>query len=57
MPFGFFGVDVAFYHHFVAIRSPLILPPYRSASGIVYTRKNYLKWQAIQLVIHSIVDE
>ena len=30
-------------------------PPGRSASGIDSTSKNYLKWRAIQLVIHSIV--
>ena len=28
---------------------------YTSASGIIYPSKNYLKWQAIQLAIHSIV--
>ena len=33
------------------------LPPYRSASGIGYTSKNYLKWWEIQLAIHPIVDE
>ena len=33
------------------------LPSYRSASGIGYASKNYLKWWEIQLAIHSIVDE
>ena len=33
----------------------LTLPPCRSASGIIYPSKNYLKWRAIQLAIHSIV--
>ena len=41
--------------HFVATCPPPTLPPYRSASGIGYTSKNYLKWQAIQLAIHSVV--
>ena len=35
--------DIDFALHFVALRSPFILPPYRSASGIGYTNKNYLK--------------
>ena len=35
----FFSEDVAFPHHFVATRLPLILQPYRSASGIGYTSK------------------
>ena len=33
------------------------LHPYKSACGISYARKNYLKWQAIQLAIHSSVGE
>ena len=45
-----FGEDVAFARHFVAT-----LPPCKSATGIGYASKNYLKWQEIQLVIHPIV--
>ena len=33
------------------------LPPCRSGSGIGYTSKNYLKWQAILLAIHPIAGE
>ena len=50
-----FSEDVAFAHHFVATRPPPTLPPCRSASGIEYPVKNYLKWWAIQLAIHSTV--
>ena len=48
-----FSEDVAFSHHFVA---PYLLPPYKSASGIGYASKNYLKWQEIQLAIHCTAD-
>ena len=47
--------DIAFAHHFVATFPPPTLPPCRSASGIGYSSKNYLKWQEIQLAMHSIV--
>ena len=30
-------------------------PPYRSATGIGYASKNYLRWQKIQLAVHPIV--
>ena len=33
------------------------LPPCKSASGTDHVSKNYLKWWAIHLVIHSIVNE
>ena len=53
-----FSQNVAFTSHFMATRLLPTLPPYRSASGgIGYVSKNYLKWQAIQLAIHSIVDK
>ena len=52
-----FSVNVAFAHHFVATHSPSMLPLYTAASDIRYTIENYLKWWAIQLVIHSIVGE
>ena len=45
-----FGEDVDFAHHFVATH-----PPCRSATGIDYASKNYLKWREIQLAIHPIV--
>ena len=32
--------DVAFAHHFMATRLPLILPPYKSAGDIGYISKN-----------------
>ena len=35
---------VALAHHFVAPYSPPTLPPYRSANGVGYASKNYLKW-------------
>ena len=50
-----FSEDVAVARHFVATRPPPTLPPCRNASGIDYPSKNYLKWQAIQLAIHSTV--
>ena len=35
---------------------PSLPPPCRNASGIDYPyKKNYLKWRAIQLAIHSTV--
>ena len=36
--------------HFMA---PPTLHPYRSACGIGIASKNYLKWRAIQLAIHT----
>ena len=53
----FFSEDVAFARHFMATCLSPTLTPCRSASGIGYTCKNYLKWWAIQLAIHSIVGE
>ena len=54
-----FSEDVTFAHHFMAIHltppTPT-LPPCRSASSIDYPVKSYLKWLAVQLAIHSIVD-
>ena len=54
--FPVFCEDIAFAHHFMAIRLPPTLPPYRSDSGIGYASKNYLKLQEIQLAIHRTVD-
>ena len=53
-----FSVDVAFSYHFVATHSP---PLFHSVGVLVVlatpgTSKN-LKWQKIQLAIHSIVGE
>ena len=46
-----FSEGLAVARHFVAAR-----PPGRNASGIDYpSKKNYLKWRAIQLAIHSTV--
>ena len=47
-----FSVDVAFAYRFVSPHHP---HPFRSAYGIGYASKNYLEWQVIQLIIHSIV--
>ena len=52
-----FSVDIAFAWHFVGTHPLPILPPYRSATSIGYASKIYLKWQAIQVVVHSIVGE
>ena len=52
-----FSEDVALSRHLVATLPPLALPLCRSASGIGYTSKSYLKWHAIQLAIHSIIGE
>ena len=57
IPFGCFSVDVAIGCHFMATHPPTTLSPYRSDSGIGYTSTNYLKWQTIQLAIHSIVGK
>ena len=44
-----FSEDLAVARHFVAT-------PCKNASGIDYpSKKNYLKWRAIQLAIHSTV--
>ena len=55
----FSSKDIAFARLFVATHLPPIptLPPFRNAVGIGYTSKNYLKWWAIQLVIHSTAGE
>ena len=51
-----FSEDLAVARHFVATRPPPTLPPCKNASGIDYpSKKNYLKWRAIQLAIHSTV--
>ena len=39
----------------LAITLWLYHTPYKSACGIGHANKNYLKWWAIQLVIHSTV--
>ena len=44
------SVGIAHALHFVAPHHP-----YRRACDIAYDSKNYLKWQAIQLAIHSTV--
>ena len=49
-----FSEDAAFVHHFVATCPPTTLPPYRSATGIGYGSKHYLKWWKIQIAIHPI---
>ena len=57
MPFGYFSEAVAFAHHSVATYPP---PPSHPAGVLVILAtpvKNYVKWWAIQLAIHSIVDE
>ena len=58
-----FSEDVAFACHLEATGPPRILPPCKRTSDIGYARiKIYasdkiLKWQAIQLDVHSIVGE
>ena len=53
-----FSGNVAFANHFMATCPPLSSHSvYRSASGIGYTNKKYLKLWAIQLAIHSIIGE
>ena len=54
--FPVFSEDVAFACHFMATRLPPTLQPYRSASGIGYASKNYLKWREIQLAIQCTGD-
>ena len=49
-----FQAKMTFACHFIATHLP---PPYRSAIGIGYTSKNYLKWWEIELAVHSIVGE
>ena len=49
-----FSVDVAFACHFMAPHHPTLYP-YKSTCGTGYASKITLKWQAIQLAIHSIV--
>ena len=43
MSFGFFTIDEAFSHHFMATHPPTTLSPYRSANGIGYTSKKSSK--------------
>ena len=50
-----FSEDIALACHFIAPHSPPTLSLSKSASGIDYPSKKYLKWWAIQLAIHSIV--
>ena len=50
-----FRQEVAFAHHLLATHPPPTLPPCRSAIGIGYISKNYLKWQEIQLAIYPIL--
>ena len=46
-------IDIAFVHHFVAT-----YPPPLSVLVVLATPiKNYLKWRAVKLAIHSIVGE
>ena len=51
-----FGEDLAVARHFVATRPPP--PSHPTGMLVVLTTpgKNYLKWRAIQLAIHSTVD-
>ena len=51
----FFSEDITLVRHFMAPRPHPTLLLCRSASGIGYSSKNYLKWRAVQLAIHSIV--
>ena len=51
-----FSEDVAFAYHFLVHRLFPILPPYKSAAGIGYASKNYLKWWEILLAIQCTVD-
>ena len=44
-----FSEDKSFIYHFVDTCPLSTLQPCRNASGIGYTSKNYLKWQANQL--------
>ena len=53
-----FSEDLAVARHFVATRPPPTLPPSHAAGMLVVLTtpvKNYLKWRAIQLAIHSTV--
>ena len=52
---GVFGVDVAFACHFVASQSSPLSTPIMMLVVLVMSVKVYLKWQANQLAIHSIV--
>ena len=51
-----FSKDLAFARHFLPSHLPITLPPNRSASGIGYDSKKYLKWWAIQLAILCTAD-
>ena len=48
------GEDIAFACHFMATH---LYSTLWGTSGIGCASKNYLKWQQIQLAIHSKVDE
>ena len=50
-----FSEGIAFARHFVATRPPLTLPPLGLLVVLTTPVKNYLKWRAIQLAIHSTV--
>ena len=52
-----FSEDLAFFLHFITTCLPPALLRRRSASGIGYTIKNYLKQWAVQLAIYSIVGD
>ena len=54
MPFVCFSEDIAFAHHFMATHPP---PSSHPVGILVVSVKNYRKWWAYQLAIHSIVDE
>ena len=51
-----FSLDIAFTHHFMATHLPPSSHPIGVLVVVALPLKNYLEWQAIQLVIHSIVD-
>ena len=55
--FAVFSEDVAFARHFVATHPPTLPPSHPVGVLVVLTTlvKNYLKWRAIQITIHSIV--
>ena len=50
-----FSQDVAFARHFMATRPPPPSHPIGVLLVLATPVKNYLKWQEIQLAIHSMV--
>ena len=50
---GIFSVDISFACHFVAPYHPAPSTPIGVLVVLAMPVKNYLKWQAIQPVIHS----